>query len=329
MPDEGHSISEQELVALDFGSHCDALRGLRLSDRKLRTNNSTVFMGVAPATGKRFAVKRVTSTEQASLEFESLSRLSRLLPYQAPVAKPVCLLAEQGLLVSEWIDGRSIRAILRDHTTSFKEARRVLGASGRWLRDFHAVQAHGPAPLELQKKFAQLDDLCAKLAGRWIRQRLLGWMRRRLHATARLLPRGELPRADLHGDFKPENLLADGDRVVGIDIGHIYRSCTWNDVAYFLAQMEWAVCSRPNLRLLPRIPGLRRAFLEGYGVQPDEETARLLHWLEREVLFRFAYAHLSRSGFGLREAVSVALTFIIFLSHGRPRRGGNTRRDTE
>jgi hypothetical protein len=317
MARNGDALARQKLGLLDFGAYCDTLSGLYLTSTHIRTENSTVFKAVVPSSGRLFAVKQVASVDQAELEYQSLRRLFCVLPKQARVAEPICLIPEHAVVVSEWIEGRSVKAWLQDSEASFDGVCKVLAAAGRWLRQFHFVQSLGEAELELQKKLAQLDDLCEAHAATPWRHALLKWMRQRLVATSRQFA-GEFFRvSDLHGDFKPENLLVEGERLVGIDIGHIYRSCVWNDVAYFLVQLDWAIFSNFNLRFIVARRKLRRCFLVAYQPEGIEKAANLLPWLEQEVLFRFAHKHLDHARFGLRKLAALAIVLPLFISHGR------------
>jgi Ser/Thr protein kinase RdoA (MazF antagonist) len=288
------TIRESDLRALDFGRYCEALSGLRLSDAKINTRNSIIYQGVVASSGLTVAVKCVGSAERARLEFESLSNLYSALPDSVRVVRPICLLAEYGLVVVEWIDGRSVHNYLVSPDLDINGICAVLSATGRWLRAFHDASNAAPKRLDFSKKLKQLDELLRAASHGNGSIALLRWMCRRLRSSHSAFVGLELPEGRLHGDCKPENLIVERNHVVAIDVGHIYKSTTWNDVAYFLVHLEWAVLTSRQLGRIPRLRRLRGAFLDAYDDDRRPEVAPLIAWLEMEVLYRFAFHHLSR-----------------------------------
>jgi aminoglycoside phosphotransferase (APT) family kinase protein len=303
-------ISDCNLRRLDFGSYARELEGLQLDDLRVATRNSTVFRGVAPS-GQRVAIKRVASRERAELEYRSLAELFESTRGEVPVAKPVCLIADHGLVVLEWVAGRRVYDLLRDRKVSVDTVLRGLEASGLWLRRFHAMNAAGTAKVLFPRRLQQLDELKEAVPRGRPGKRLLGWMHRRLRSSYHAIEGRRMRRGRLHGDFKPENLLIDADRVTAIDFGHVYRSCLWNDVACFLVHMEWAVFRHMNLRLLVRMASLRRAFLMAYQDEAEAGAGDVLAWLECEALFRMAHRHFS--GVRVRPRDLVALVLIAWM----------------
>jgi aminoglycoside phosphotransferase (APT) family kinase protein len=309
------TISEQELRALDFGHYCGALSGLRLSDLRIDTRNSTIFRGVVPSSGLAVAVKCVGSAERARVEFDSLSNLLASLPDSVRVVQPICLLAEYGLVVVEWIDGRSVHDYLATPDSDFCGICEVLSATGRWLRAFHDASKAAPKKVDFSKKMIQLDDLCRAASRGKGSIALLRWMRRRLRSSYPTLAALQLPEGRLHGDCKPENLIIERDHVVAIDVGHVYKSTTWNDVAYFLVHLEWTVLTSRQLGRIARLARLRAAFLDAYDDDRRPEVAGLIAWLEMEVLYRFAFHHLSRQKVGISGLTALLAVSVAFIMH--------------
>lgn len=288
---------------------------MRLDDVRIATRNSTIFMGIAPS-GRRIAIKRVVSRERAELEHRSLAELFETTQGAVHVARPICLIAEHGLVVLEWAPGRSVYDYLRDHRVPVNEAHRVMAASGLWLRKFHAIDMGDQGEIQLTRKLKQLDQLYEDVPRGRFAKCCLGWMRSRLRSSAHEFAGRLLRQGRLHGDFKPENLLIEGDRVTAIDFGPIYRSHLWNDVAYFLVQIEWTVLRCRNLKLLFRTASLRRAFLAAYQTEFDTETAGVLAWLEREVLYRLAHHYLSAARIRPRHLIALVVIVWMFVSRG-------------
>jgi serine/threonine protein kinase len=315
-------ISDRALGELDFGYYLPELSGLRLGSTKIETRNSTVFRGFVPSTGVNVAVKRVVSKERARLEYESLLTLYARVGDVALVAKPMCAILDHCLVVTEWVAGRSVHEYLVNLAIPTKDAHAALSASGQWLRRFHGAGSSGCAKVDLVKKLAQVDDIYEASRHRRVGQKVLGWMREQLHVSSERIAETRFQVGCLHGDLKPTNLLVDGDRVTAIDIGPIYRSLVWNDVAYYLIQIQWSIITSGHLKRMIDLDLFCRSFLDAYQEERDEEVEMLLNWLEREVLYRLAFHHLRGPKLGLRNLAALAVIGRMFVSRTRVRRHG-------
>jgi Ser/Thr protein kinase RdoA (MazF antagonist) len=306
--------SDDFIINLDFGAFCETLAGLQIEAQISRTRNSEIFLCTVPTLEQRLAVKRVPGPERATLEFQSLSAAFKAMSGRYSVARPICLIAEHGLLVMEWVDGRSVYEHLVLRRIGIDEAIKAAAASGNWLSLFHASSQSDTAPIDFASKLRQVERLHASLSSYPLRQKYLAWMRERLQADSTPLRELRLRRARLHGDFKPHNILVRDGGALAIDFGHIYESTVWNDVAFFLAQLEWTVISSGRFQLLLRMKELRRAFLRAYESGHPPCPAAALSWLEREIVYRFAHQHLSRPRLRLRDLAALLVLSAMFVA---------------
>jgi colanic acid/amylovoran biosynthesis glycosyltransferase len=215
------------------------------------------------------------ASERARHEFHVLSVLSERLPAVAAelsgdgrrlgVPRPIHLDAEAGVVVMEACHGESLVSILRSARARGPEAlddlAGVLADTGRWLRamqrataesvDSETVittwraEAHG----DLERCRPLLHTALHERAA----QRLVGAFDET--ATPRLIP------VWYHGDLWPGNIFASARRLEVLDMEGVRPGSAYDDVAYFLIQLE-GYFDYPLVRR--RFGPLRDAFLSAY-----------------------------------------------------------------
>jgi serine/threonine protein kinase len=188
---------------------------------------------VDPATGEP---DRATAQRQ----FEAFDRVHHAMPANARfrVPRPYLAVPNDGLVVVEWISGRSMTEMFLSRDLTLAQARALMRRAAQWLRCF---SDSGMAP-------AQSLDIAEKLDAIPSMEALLGRHRSAQEAFAALRLHAEragalaLTTSWLHGDFKTDNLLVDADDTVGIDLHVRHQNAVTHDLAAFLNHWELTIC---------------------------------------------------------------------------------------
>lgn len=189
------------------------------------------------------------------------------------------LLTDQGILITEWIEGSSLRELLLNWRLGPRRALKLLEQAGIWLRRFHAYEPMAARPLDcaaiLESLRKQMDATESDFA-RNVK------VRTAIELLTRLAPevgRIAIPRVWIHGDFHAGNLMVTGSRICGIDVSLAHKSEIVRDLAPFLNHMMLLAYHPVGLRMLPWRERLAEAFLAGYCHDGLAVTPRVLTWV--------------------------------------------------
>jgi len=212
--------------------------------------------------------------------------MQRLWPHMSTddlrIPEPFCAATQVGVTVQQDVPGSPLMSLLYDMDPSGRPA--FMAPAAAWLRaatrateDRTEAQPvawiRRAARASAQQPFARLRD---------IERGILAQMER----LAPLIENAPWRTAICHGDFHPNNLIADGPRLTGIDLGGSRRLPVLKDVARFAMHM-----GRRRLRLSGReVLGVDRlclaAFVEAFGMSAHERRAVLPFFLAFEALIR-------------------------------------------
>jgi aminoglycoside phosphotransferase (APT) family kinase protein len=92
----------------------------------------------------------------------------------------------------------------------------------------------------------------------------------------------QVPVVGEHPDFQPDNVLVSPARVTVLDFTNFRYGSPYNDVARFLASLDFF--SKNLLYSQRRLRALMAAFLNGYGWRPGEMDAGLTIYLLRDMV---------------------------------------------
>jgi hypothetical protein len=216
------------------------------------------------------------------------------------VPRPFGILADGHLLVMEWVDGRSLAAVLCRERPAVIGVEALANRAGRWLRRLHTVDAAPPAPLPIDSLMREIDATAAE-AG--VAERPA--VRRGRDDLVESLPRIErtpVPMARVHGDFKPENVLLSEARTVGLDFSLRFVGPGVRDLANFAAHLlllayhPHALMARWTLHR----DAVLAAFFDGHrrGGSGLEVPRPAFVWFTLHRLLRFAATEGGRSATG-------------------------------
>ena len=231
--------STSELTTLSCDG-CGIVAGWSASSSLVRRQNSRIQVLHCQECARRILVKQCLfpnttkiDTDQARHEYAVLTRLRLDFPSSDRLGTPVSVedLSAVGIVVTEFVDGQSLALLLKRARQS--EAESPVRMAGSWLRTFHAVYAAGRCKLDV-------IDKCTSVDRRWVSVSRPRSARDGLYCLAETGPQIEgvtFPRVLLHGDYKAENLLFDGVKIVGLDCGIRHRGAGFYDIAPFLAHI--------------------------------------------------------------------------------------------
>ena len=223
-----------------------------------------------PATGR---IDRATAKSQ----FLALDRVgSKMTSVDYGLPRTVSLIEDQAMLVTEWICGDSLTNLLFRQRTSAAAMRELLGRAGTWIRLFHSGHRLPPARLDVSEKIVLLhearnrSDLHNDYATRAAAL---------LESSAARAAAENLRRSWTHGDFKTDNLLVAGRRLVGLDVHVIHEGAVQYDVAAFLNRLQMTLFDPRAWRLARHYPSFEEAFVQESLREEGTETALPLAWI--------------------------------------------------
>jgi aminoglycoside phosphotransferase (APT) family kinase protein len=176
-----------------------------------------------------------SAADAARRYFLSLNRISALARDAGMSAsEPLLLLEHHGIVVASWIEGPALSEWLLQ--ASFHERRTMLGRAGAWLARLHRASGFEYRVPDIAEAIARLETRFSQSAER--KSRLVLDALAVLQSSANDLRTRPVPWSLSHGDFKPSNLIIEGDRLVGIDVDLVIEAPNVNDAAHFLNHLQ-------------------------------------------------------------------------------------------
>jgi hypothetical protein len=234
----------------------------------------------------RAAIFRLATPATAGMQAREWQEACRIWPHMQGarfrVAEPLAHLPDLHLTVM----ARAAGTPLLDHAVQARADRRLrrLIPAAAWLRRYTDVSegwrgAHCAGWLARAERATRAQPFASL---REIEAGILGGIER----IAGRIEGADWRVAICHGDFHPNNLLADGRCLTGIDTGGSARMPVLKDIARFLMHMaRRGVC--PSGRTWCGVDaGMRDAFTEAFGLTEAERRLVLPFFLGVEALIR-------------------------------------------
>jgi tRNA A-37 threonylcarbamoyl transferase component Bud32 len=254
-------------------------------------------------------VKRISSSirpedAEATIlrEFRSLQTLRKCLPERllVTVPKPLMVLRESRSLVLEAVAGKPLSRTLK------REGNRLIGPlrrnrmhylgqlTGLWLRELHQATQTNPMRHDSDTFLQEIADRFVRLRSLGIKKETVDRIKREITEASRQIEGHPIPAAARQGDFIPQNILIDGDRLRVVDFENFSRSdSVYEDIATFMAYVQavraFPYYSKRALRTFGE------AFLRAYGVQGNEVLLRL--YLARALVVLISEMDMDRAAF--------------------------------
>jgi hypothetical protein len=215
-------------------------------------------------------------------EFEALQIVRKHLPPQllSTVPKPLTVLSSSRALVLEGLSGKPLNVILKH------EANRLIGVLrrrrmhhlgqlvGQWLRQLHQATRLEPLPHHSANFLALLEECLGRCRTVGLARDEVDTIRHWLGEASHSIEGQPMPSAARQGDFIPQNILVDGNRVRVVDFENFCRcDSVYQDIATFVTYVQalsaFAFYSHGALR------DLTEGFFQAYGVTGNEFPFRL------------------------------------------------------
>jgi Ser/Thr protein kinase RdoA (MazF antagonist) len=182
--------------------------------------------------------------------------------------------AGRGILVTRWCMGTElVRYAHGSDASALEQAFRLAGA---WLLKLHDAEnkERPPRSLGIAEK---IEDLLRTYGG-VLRAQARAWQACELLAgSGQGLEALTVRSVRIHGDFKPQNMLYDDTRCVGLDIQWNAIGAAVYDLAPFLNHLWLAGAGKHGLHARMRYLQAEAAFLAGYG---EAAPSRALRWAQ-------------------------------------------------
>jgi len=219
----------------------------------------------------------------ARRQFDTLVRVHEVMGQQEElsVPRPYVLVADAGLLGTEWVAGESMTRLLFSWRCSSMKARGLVGRAARWLKRFHECHELPPGRLGVEEKLAFLSTLDGASLGEPFHLAF-----ECLRGSARAAGEVAVARSWVHGDFTADNLMVAGSRTLGIDIEARYENAVIHDLAPFLNYLELRALHPSGWRRSGSREGLGRAFLDTYLGGASSRIGVPLAWLRLYLLLQ-------------------------------------------
>lgn len=265
-------------------THCHDSQGWTPQARTLVRQYSSIHRLRCRHCGERIVVKVVGgryssgyARQHARKEYEALCKLQSAFPQDDEYGTLVPLghfeYAEHGIVITRFAQGEDLGRHMRALDASGMLA--ACRSAGVWLKKLHESDVRDREKhLGAADKISFLSDTYGAVLrgnpGTDAAYELLIQEGERIDAVA-------VPAVRQHGDFKPDNMLCDGTKYVGLDIRWRSIGAAAYDVAPFLNHLWTDGLSRINSRTRRLYGPAESAFLSGYG---DVGDIRALRWVQ-------------------------------------------------
>lgn len=214
----------------------------------------------------------------ATRQFDAFQRVGDAMRNGVCHGVPRTYLLERdcALFAVEWIDGQTMTESVHSWRCSAGAARSLLARAGDWLRHFHGANRLGEGTLDIEEKLRYLceyDD-CAL-----IRHVVFAEGVAELRRSARDAALVRLERSWIHGDFKTDNLIVSGERIVGIDVDIRHENAVVYDLAPFINHIDLELYHPALLRLAWDRTRFISAFVDAYCADRSCDIWLPLSWV--------------------------------------------------
>jgi hypothetical protein len=206
--------------------------------------------------------------------------------------KPVALLEKAAAVVMEEAAGVNLRQLLARWTCTARYKADAVALVGAWLRIFHDRYAGPNAPLDFRRKW---EDIQSCLTQADSKSQSATFVQEALHELENFPKESRpLPTTLAHGDFKPENVHFDANKVTVLDVGMQYTDSVLLDMSQFIVGLRLSTLWPRAIVHTPSIAYWESAFLRGY-TQDASQYHFALEWLNLQMLIRHWLARSGRS----------------------------------
>lgn len=277
--------------------NCKTHANWRSAGRAAVRANSTLYQFRCKHCGERVVAKLAplgSGRHDLEKEFRMLRKLQEIFPSDGAqgvlAAEGFLEIGNQAAMVTRLFRGKDPIRYARSAT--LEDVGRMFHSAGALLRSLHdrCPDGYQVRKLDVRLKLAYLEETYGRILLRNSKTKR-AFTRLRESADAVGLP--PLRVSWTHGDFKPENVLYDGRRIILLDTKLDIRGAVVYDLASFLNHVQIAACNPRSGSLRNNNRLVEAAFLSGYGALGAAEIAAL-HWARLYFMLCYFGAHRKR-----------------------------------
>lgn len=253
------------------------------------------------------------SKKSLILEYNNLQKYSSAMEdnKRYGVPKPIVCLPENGMLVLEWVNGKSVKFLLRQYIFKRQSRKGLIVESARWLKDFHLAAGAAIKEFEPGHLADKIDNyaLTNSIAFDECKMTAIKAGKALRRETEKVSMSQEL-HSSVHGDFTPGNVMYSEEKVLGIDTTRQANSPVFDDITRFITDLK----VEKNIILVTLsiwVPFLKfwaendeKSFLNAYfGNSVEEKRKQILLFLLFHMIKKMIQAadivstHREKSGF--------------------------------
>lgn len=232
----------------------------------------------------------------AQEQFLALKQVEQALGeciYQVPM--PLFFNKEKGILVMNWVNGKTLTEMLIKFQTG-SQIQSLVYSAGNWVGMFHRVGPLEDGIFDLENKIEvikelqiqPLDDELFKEAGEV------------LHKSAIMIHNRGVKCSWVHGDCKADNFIVNGTITYGLDFNLRYQNAIELDIAQFLNNLELLSLDPRNFHLRWQRKELCSNFIQGYQQAKIPISSHCIAWIRLYLLFSLWHTTLSTSESNLK-----------------------------
>jgi hypothetical protein len=176
--------------------------------------------------------------------------------------RPIACLPEHRALVTEEVQGRSLRKLLVGRTRPVGGLEPIVAWVGSWIRLYQRIGGVFPL-VELHRHREYVDTRLKGLEGRIISPSHRRDALREFDALVAEIGSPVVPAAGIHADLTPDNVIVGDDgRVTVLDFTMVNVGPACHDLTHFYFHLELMAARAPERRV--EFDLLERALLNGY-----------------------------------------------------------------
>lgn len=272
---------ERLLDARVPAADADAGARSRVEGPIVRGERSAIYRATCPGFQQPLFIKRPFERGRtARSQYDALDlareRLRGRQGLLVPDAYPYLL--DDGLIMMDWFAAATVRQLLNSPALPASQVAAAIERTGEWLRAFHGDGAQELACLQVDQLLDHTLDLADDRRSGGGAARFRDFLQL-LVRTAPQVRELSVPASYSHGDFKPDNVLIDGRRVIAIDISRVFKAPVVYDLTHFLVHLDLHLLHPAGWRLLLARRRLHSAFLRGYRLNLTRCQRVALSWL--------------------------------------------------
>ena len=275
-----NDASAEISIVREIGS-CLGDSGLIVHDLRYSSSRSRIFYATSSPGNAPLAIKLFTDgTSYPQIEaVQSIDKdMRRYGEFSVP--EPIYMSDDGSVVVTEWVEAESLRTILRRHGFPISKILSFSNRAGRWLRHFHRTVRTSPGNLKTKQLLEDLEDELKQLrnAGTGF-PKAIEKAHAALVSSASWVAREPVSQGQIHGDFKPDNILISESRTVGIDFSLEFRNVVVLDLAHFINHLILHTYEPRAFRWFYSRHIIMNAFVQGYTDKSTILNSSTLAWI--------------------------------------------------